>query len=106
MVKIKIEITKQQKFISGTSYHYDNIKATKKELIQLFEYPEEGDYDKVNYEWSLSVLDIPFNIYDWKEYRYFGDNEIIYWHIGARTPEESSFAKILIEQCLKNQRNS
>ena len=106
MVKIKIELTKQQKFVSGTSYHCDDIKATKKELIQLFGNPEEGDYDKVMYEWSMSALDIPFNIYDWKKYRNFGDDEIIYWHIGARTPEESLFAKILIEQWLKNHKNS
>ena len=35
-------------------------------------------------------------IYDWKEYRDFSDNEIIEWHIGTHTKEESVKIKNII----------
>jgi hypothetical protein len=71
---------------NGTSFHGDTVRATVNELITLCGEPIRNydTYDKVQYDWTMETEDGQvFTIYDWKEYRNFGNDEVIEWHIGA-----------------------
>ena len=72
----------------GTSFSFITFSATTNELIEKFgnpTYNHSEDYgDKVTREWELELSDgTLFTIYDWKEYRYFDDEETIEWHVGT-----------------------
>jgi hypothetical protein len=76
------------KSISGTSFYGSTIKATVNQLISICGQPYDDSNtgrDKVNFEWNLQTYsgDV-FTIYDWKEYRIIGLDEVIEWHIGGR----------------------
>lgn len=80
--------TTKQKFNSGW---YGGVKllTTYNELEKQFGKPTyDGSGDgKVNYEWVLETeLGEVITIYDWKEYRDFGKDENIWWHIGVTGP--------------------
>ena len=72
----------------GTSFSFITFSASVNELIEKFgnptyNHPENYD-DKVTREWELELSDgTLFTIYDWKEYRYFDDDEKISWHVGT-----------------------
>ena len=76
---------------NGTSFHGHTISLSKNEL-QTFCACEPASWDdpndKVQYEWVMETSsgDV-FTIYDWKEYRFFKDDETIEWHIGAENHE-------------------
>lgn len=73
-----------------TSFHGDTIESTVNILTERFGPSEVGDLVKVQYEWSLIYNnEIPFTLYDWKEYREIEPDELIEFHIGARNKEES-----------------
>lgn len=76
-----------QQSVSGTSFHNVTIKATVNELMEILGEPSDMDnsgQDKVNVEWECETENgKPFTIYDWKEYRPIGYDELIEWHIGA-----------------------
>lgn len=70
----------------GTSYHGDVIHVTYDELVNKIGEPMfdgSGD-DKVQKEWRFVTDDnVPFTVYDWKEYeRDVTDGDIVEWHIG------------------------
>ena len=74
--------------ISGTSFYGSTIEATVNQLINICGQPYDDSNtgeDKVNFEWNLQTYsgDV-FTIYDWKEYRIIGLDEVIEWHIGGR----------------------
>ena len=54
---------------------------------------------KTTREWELELEDgTPFCLYDWKEYRYYDDDEEVIFHIGTITKEESEkVLKVLTE---------
>lgn len=88
------------KFVS-TSFHGDTIRTSCKELIKLFGNWEESDPYKVNFEWNLIYNDeIPFTIYDWKEYN-LKESDVVNYHIGARNKIESSIIKDTLKTYLK-----
>ncbi len=72
----------------GTSYHDDVINLPYNELVKRLGEPTHScgyeDADKVQQEWLLTTDEnVPFTIYDWKEYdQDVTDGEIIEWHIG------------------------
>ena len=71
---------------NGTSFHGDKVKATANELEAIIGEPsaEQNGYgEKTNIEWWFSIGDDVFTIYDWKEYRTIGMDEVIEWHIGG-----------------------
>jgi len=82
------------KDFSGTSFHGDTITATYNELVDaLGGKPQYTNGDKSNYDWTCETEDgTVFTVYDWKEYRNFGDDEKIEWHIGAHDTQKSSDA--------------
>jgi hypothetical protein len=41
---------------------------------------------------------VPFTIYDWKEYRTLKMNEKVEWHIGAKNPY---FASLALSEVIK-----
>lgn len=83
------------KSISGTSFHFTTIRTTVNKLIDTIGHPQcfdnTGD-DKVNFEWDCETEEGDvFTIYDWKEYRPLGYDELIDFHIGG-------FDKIVTEK--------
>lgn len=75
--------------LSGTSFHGYTLNIKPNNLITLFgpyENPKDG---KVQTEWDLLYDNIPFSIYDWKEYEDFEFDKVIEYHIGTHTEKES-----------------
>jgi hypothetical protein len=82
---------------TGTSFYQDVIRTTVNRLTaELGEptYECNDGSDKVNFEWVCETIDGEVvTIYDWKEYRRIGDNEVIEFHIGGKTKEITSKAR-------------
>jgi hypothetical protein len=80
----------------GTSFHGVTIRATVDQLTKAFGEPYDnnsGD-DKVNFEWDMETDEGEvFTIYDWKNYRPIGRDEIVTWNIGARSKSVSNDAE-------------
>ena len=73
----------------GTSFHGDVINCTYDELVERLGEPTNSygyncDDEKVQQEWMLITDDnVPFTIYDWKEYdRDVTNGDKVDWHIG------------------------
>ena len=86
------------KSTSGTSFYDVTFKASVNKLISIIGEPTMEDNtgeDKVNFDWHMENDggDV-FTIYDWKEYRELDKNEIIEWHIGAKSKSVSTVAKV------------
>ena len=96
---------KTSKSLDGTSFHFDTVKCSKQQLVDLFGEPDyRGDIeDKVQNEWGMELSngDV-FTIYDWKEYREYSREAMIEWHIGGHSKTVTSQAKQLIEEKIKN----
>ena len=72
--------------MSGTSYHGDTVRATLLDMYAILGQPTDRNGDKTTYEWHMETESgHVFTVYDWKEYRQFGPNERIEWHIGGHT---------------------
>ena len=82
-------IKKTEQSADGTSFHSITIKTTLGKLRAAFGDPQ-GDYndgqDKSNIDYVLETSngDV-FTVYDWKEYRPIGEDEVLDFHIGAYT---------------------
>ena len=72
----------------GISYHDDVIRLSYNELVKQIGEPTHSygyeHFDKSQQEWKLMTDEnIPFTIYDWKEYeRDVTDGDEVEWHIG------------------------
>lgn len=97
-----MKATKQS--AGGTSFHNTTVSATINELTAVFGQPTHDNndgQDKVNVEWVLETdSGKPITIYDWKEYRAIGEDELIEWHIGGHSALDTEEAKIEIESHL------
>lgn len=87
---------------NGTSFHNTIVITTKSKLVELFGEPKNcsGGDDKVVNVWVISVDGDVCTIYDWKEYRVFGDDELIEWHIGGYKKSTEMKLKEYIEKKL------
>ena len=80
-------IKKTEQSANGTSFHSITIKTTLGRLRAAFGDPQ-GDYndgsDKSNIDYVLETSngDV-FTVYDWKNYRPIGEDEVLDFHIGA-----------------------
>lgn len=87
---------------SGTSFHGHVFRATPQQLIDLFgpaHYSANDGEDKTNFDWTMILGgQVPFTIYDWKEYRTLKMNEKVEWHIGAKNPY---FASLALSEVIK-----
>jgi hypothetical protein len=91
------------KGISGTSFHGDMIIASKHQLVELLGKPnyQDSPEDKTQNEWICeSEEGEVFTIYDWKEYRVYGDDELIEWHIGGYNRAVTMEARMEIKKHL------
>lgn len=82
---------------NGTSFHDTVIRTTVNKLSNALGEAQcidnSGD-DKVNFEWDCETEDGDvFTIYDWKEYRPIGLNEMVEFHIGGETKSITEQAK-------------
>lgn len=99
-----ITTLKDSSKLAGTSFHCDVITATTNELIKLFGEPSRSLVeDKVTREWDLEYNNIPFSIYDWKEYREYTDDEVIDFHIGTHKASESHEIASVINSMIKEE---
>jgi hypothetical protein len=88
---------------SGTSFHNSTITASLTQLKTICGEPSfYGDPgDKVQYNWCMETADgTLFTIYDWKEYRGFGANEMIEWHIGGFNRTDTNKAQDELQEVL------
>lgn len=97
--------TENYQAINGTSFHGDIVTATVNELTLLFGEPSyecnDGE-DKCNFEWDMEDEEgRPFTIYDWKQYRPIGRNELVDWHIGGHSVSVTSAAAEIIANLRK-----
>jgi hypothetical protein len=90
--------------VGGTSFHNHTFKASKAWVVEVLGQPDwvdETPEDKVQNEWCCETEDgNVFTIYDWKEYRTYGDDEIIEWHIGGHSGRVTRQAQEEIEALL------
>ena len=87
---------KTYKDTDGTSFHGVTIRATVDQLTKAFGEPDDNNTgeDKVNFVWDMETEDGEvFTIYDWKEYRVLKSDEIVTWHIGAKSKSDSNVAE-------------
>ena len=80
----------------GTSFHGITIRASVDQLTKAFGEPENNNTgeDKVNFVWDMETDEGEvFTIYDWKEYRVLRSDEIVTWHIGAKSKSDSNIAE-------------
>ena len=79
--------------LNGTSFHGVVINTSIKKLKSVLGEPTIQDNtgeDKVNVEWGvITKQGIVGTIYDWKEYRRLGENDIVQFHIGGKTEEDT-----------------
>ena len=79
--------------VNGTSFHGVVINTSIKKLKSVLGEPTIQDNtgeDKVNVEWGvITKHGIVGTIYDWKEYRRLGENDIVQFHIGGKTEEDT-----------------
>jgi len=94
---IKTEIMRQASNYGATSFHGQTICTTPNKLIALSKKLDApyGDYnggrDKVNFDFEFETENgIYFTVYDWKEYRTLGLNDLVDFHIGARNGLEAN----------------
>lgn len=75
----------------GTSFHDDTIYASANEICKKLGVSITCYYgDKTHFEFELELEDgTPFSIYDWKESDLVDEDMKLYYHIGARNPEDS-----------------
>lgn len=91
---------------ASTSFHGTTIRTTVNKLEQAIGQAQciynSGD-DKTNYDWDCETEDGDvFTIYDWKEYRPIGPNEMIEFHIGGETKSITEQAKRELLAILNN----
>ena len=82
----------------GTSFYNTVIKTSVNELIRVLGKPhfaENTGEDKTNFDFVCETDegDI-FTIYDWKQYRPIGEDEIIEFHIGGKASHVTQRARI------------
>lgn len=88
---------KTEKSADGTSFYGTVINSTINELTRSIGEPQYDGYDagrenwgfdKVTVEWNCETKDGDvFTIYDWKEDRFFDEDDIIEFHIGGHSEE-------------------
>lgn len=80
----------------GTSFFGHTISTTVNKLKKILGQGEDNNNgsDKVNFDWTAETDngDV-FTVYDWKYYRPLDLDEIVDFHIGAKTKEVAEQAK-------------
>jgi len=78
----------EHNYWNGTSFHNDVINLSYNELVKRIGEPTCGESvdGKTQKEWLMMTDDnIPFTIYDWKEYnRDVTDGDNVKWNIGHK----------------------
>lgn len=87
---------------TGTSFWGSTVLASYNQLCDAIGgKPQGGGCGKSLYDWTCeNDLGEVFTVYDWKEYRNFGKDEQVYFHIGGHNKEATELAKKEIENRL------
>ncbi len=92
-------------FLDGKimSFHGDCVRMSTNDLIKILGEPDRNtDLPKTTREWSSNFDGIEFHVYDWKEYRDYDDDELIDFHIGAYSSNDSKFIVNKIKELYEN----
>lgn len=106
-VIINIQPLKDTSVLNGTSFYGYTVTSSVDRLTNYFGInpDREGSADgKTSVEWDLEIEGIPFSLYDWKEPK-FSDDEIVQFHIGTHTEQESKAVCMLLDRYIKNVTN-
>ena len=79
----------------ATSFHNCTIRTSINKLTEILgdSLGPSCDNKATNQWYAYYNDDIFFTIYDWKEYREIGNDELIDWHIGSKNKEQSELVK-------------
>ena len=95
---------KTEKSANGTSFHDVTITTSINDLTRLLgepTYEDNSGEDKVNVEWICETeKGEVVTIYDWKEYRSIGKDEVIEFHLGGHRKIHTLDAKDELIQLL------
>lgn len=81
------------KSTSGTSFFETVISETPANMIKCLGAPHYTGGDKTNMEWEMETSDgIVFTIYDWKNYGGISRHQVVEWHIGGFSKEDTEKA--------------
>jgi len=90
-------MTKTELSSNGTSFFYVTIHASINSLRQVLGDPTRFNNtgeDKINAGWTcVNDEGNVCTVYDWKEYRVIGENEMIEFHIGGLSHSDTRIAK-------------
>lgn len=83
-----------------TSFHGDTIFASCNEIRSKLDIDVACYWgDKTHFEFELELEDgTPFTIYDWKEGDWVDEDTTLYFHIGAKTMQDSRRAYIVLKE--------
>ena len=106
MTKFK-PLSESQEEVNVTSFHNVTISTTVAQLRQILGEPideNNSGVDKVNFEWAGNLevpgKTVPFTIYDWKHCRPIREDEIIIWHIGGESHQDTILVKMALIKSL------
>jgi hypothetical protein len=92
--------------VGQSSFHGGIITATVQELTYIFgdaQYKNNDGKDKINYQWYMKdTYGLLFTLYDMKYYRPLTADEVINWHIGCHSKEESDYIVDKVQTLIKN----
>ena len=103
-VIINIQPLEDTSVLNYTSFWGYTITSSVNKLTNyLGIYPdrERSADGKTSVEWDLIIEGIPFSLYDWKEPE-FNDDEVINFHIGTHTEQESKVVCMLLDRYIRN----
>ena len=86
---------------SGTSFFGSTIFASYNQLFNALGAPQGGGCTKSVHDWTCeNEHGEVVTIYDWKEYRNFGNDEAVYFHIGGNNKQVTEQAKTKLEKMI------
>lgn len=79
--------------VIGTSFHSGYVINCANDINNVLgTYDKVGDSDdKTMNEWYCEIDEIVFTVYDYKEYHNVADDEIIRYHVGTRTVDDTLY---------------
>ncbi len=79
--------------VIGNSFHNGYVINCATDINNVLGvYDKVGDFDdKTTHEWNYEIDGIVFSIYDYKEYHNVDDDEVIRYHVGTRTTDDTFY---------------
>jgi len=96
---------KQPEKFKPSSFHGTTIRLKPSQLIDyctgnnIIYYECNTGENKTNYDFDFETKDgTYFTVYDWKEYRTLGLNEVVNWHIGGVNKADTEVGRLTLSE--------